>query len=183
MRIVDSNSLIIQQLNQEDCKSLFVLTALNRQYLRQWLPWLDDVNKQSDTESYIDACLLQKKMGKAAHYSLYYKKRLVGLIAIENIGQSQQQGSIGYWLAQAEQGKGLMQQALLIICKIAFNELNLTTLNLTCATGNSKSQKVATACGFLKTGCKKEAEWLYDHYVDHNIYKLTRKKYCQIIKA
>jgi ribosomal-protein-serine acetyltransferase len=48
--------------------------------------------------------------------------------------------------------------------------LNLNRLVITCATQNQKSRAIPERLGFVHEGIARDAEWLYDHFVDHDIY-------------
>ena len=79
-------------------------------------------------------------------------------------------GYIGYWLAQDYQGKGLMTTSCKAIVDYGFGVLNLNRLVITCATENKPSQAIPNRLGFTHEGTTRDAEWLYDHFVDHEIY-------------
>ena len=49
----------------------------------------------------------------------------------------------------------------------AFASLNLHRLVISCAPGNARSRAVAQRLGFVHEGRQRDAEWLYDHFVDH----------------
>ena len=40
------------------------------------------------------------------------------------------------------------------------------------AVENSSSRAIPERLGFLSEGTAKEAEWLYDHFVDHELYAM-----------
>jgi ribosomal-protein-serine acetyltransferase len=40
------------------------------------------------------------------------------------------------------------------------------------ATGNLRSNAVLIKAGFKLEGLKRDGAWLYDHFVDHNLYGL-----------
>lgn len=41
----------------KDAKRVFELTDHSREYLREWLPWLDMTTNVEDTKSFIQSCL------------------------------------------------------------------------------------------------------------------------------
>ena len=49
------------------------------------------------------------------------------------------------------------------------------TIILHCASGNLKSRSVAERLGFVQEGILREAEWLYDHYVDLVVYSMLKR--------
>jgi ribosomal-protein-serine acetyltransferase len=47
------------------------------------------------------------------------------------------------------------------------------------ASGNKKSRAVPERLGFKQEGCIRQAEWLYDHYVDHVVYGMLDLEWAQ----
>ena len=47
------DGLELNEPNEEDAEELFSLVEENREYLREWLPWLDDVSSVEDEKSLI----------------------------------------------------------------------------------------------------------------------------------
>lgn len=52
----------------------------------------------------------------------------------------------------------------------AFEDLDLNRITLPIATENRRSRAVAERLGFRQEGVLRQAEWLYDHFVDHVLY-------------
>jgi ribosomal-protein-serine acetyltransferase len=52
----------------------------------------------------------------------------------------------------------------------AFEELGLNRVSIACATENKESCAILERLGFRREGIVRQAEWLYDHFVDHVVY-------------
>ena len=59
---------------------------------------------------------------------------------------------VGYWLAPAGRGRGLMTRALRLVVDYAFRERGLARLELYTLLDNVPSQRVAERAGFLREG-------------------------------
>ena len=55
---------------------LFQLTDRNRDFLRQWLPWLDKVKKPSDTKKFLEQQLLRFQQLEALHVTIFYQSQI-----------------------------------------------------------------------------------------------------------
>jgi ribosomal-protein-serine acetyltransferase len=77
---------------------------------------------------------------------------------------------VGYWLSEELQGRGLVTAACRAMVDHAFEELELNRVSIACATENIKSCAIPERLGFRQEGVVRQAEWLYDHFVDHVLY-------------
>jgi ribosomal-protein-serine acetyltransferase len=169
-QINDRHELRLLQL--ADASELFALTDTNRAYLRQWLPWLDVTNEVADTQSFIESTLRQFANNEALVAAICYDRVIVGTIGFNQIEWQHRCGYIGYWLAQSHCGRGIMTTSVRALVDYAFSTLQLNRLVITCATENQRSRAIPTRLGFTREGVERNAEWLYDRYVDHEIYAL-----------
>ena len=60
----------------EDAKELYVLTNNSRNYLRQWLPWVDYVKEVDDSKKFIEDCF--KTYSEKQGYTI--RKKLLVLL-------------------------------------------------------------------------------------------------------
>lgn len=77
---------------------------------------------------------------------------------------------IGYWLGEDFQGKGIMTKVAKALTDPAFSNLKLNKVEIRAAAENEKSRGIPERLGFVKEGCIRKSEWLYDHYVDSIVY-------------
>lgn len=65
-----------------------------------------------------------------------------------------------------------MTKALKALIDYGFKELELNKIEISVAVENKKSRALPERFGFVEEGKIRQAEWLYDHYIDHVIYGL-----------
>jgi ribosomal-protein-serine acetyltransferase len=80
--------------------------------------------------------------------------------------------AIGYWLAEPLQGRGIMTAACRAMVANAFGDLGLNRVEIRCATTNARSRVIPMRLGFGLEGVCRQVEWLYDHFVDHEIWAM-----------
>jgi ribosomal-protein-serine acetyltransferase len=176
------NSHELRLLRTADADELFTLTDNNREYLRTWLPWLDSVTSSVNTRDFIQSTLQQFADNQGFVTAICYEQLIVGVVGYNQIDWQNRIGYIGYWLAEAYQGKGLMTTSCKALIDYGFGVLNLNRLAIACATENKLSRAIPERLGFVHEGTTRDAEWLYDRFVDHEIYaKLYRDWHCQNI--
>ena len=167
---VVENDLKLKSLDTIHADQLFELINSGRPYLKQWLPWLDGTKNVEDTESFIETTKKQFASNNGLQAGIWHKGNIVGIIGFHGINWANKTTSIGYWLGERYQGSGVMTKSCKALIDYAFNELYLNRVEIRCAEKNFKSRALPERLGFVKEGLIREAEWLYDHYVDHVVY-------------
>lgn len=172
-----SNDVKLHILQVEDAERLFSLTNKNRKYLREWLPWVDATKTSEDSKQFIQSSLEQYAKGTGIQFGIWFQEDIAGAIGLHYININNRKTSIGYWLGQDYQGKGIMTTACTLLIEYCFNKLHLNRVEISCAVGNSKSCAIPQRLGFTNEGIIRESEWLYDHFVDHEFYGLLAKEW------
>jgi len=166
---VDDN-ISLRLLAPRYADTLFALVDSNRQHLRHWLPWLDENVDVSDSLCFIQSTRKQFADNSGFVAGIWYCDELVGVIGHNRIDWENRIGWPGYWLAEGFQGKGIMTKSCRALANHSFTELNLNRIDIRCAVENSKSRAIPERLGFRQEGVVRQAEWLYDRFVDHIVY-------------
>lgn len=177
-----NDDVTLRMFNTDDADELFKLTIASKPYLREWLGWLDYIETVEDSKQNIEGRIkgLIETGGHPKSFALMYKGALAGTIGFNEIASGIQCGTIGYWLGQEFQGEGIMSQALETIIEYGFQDLKLNKIEIRVATENVKSRALPERFGFKKEGVIRDAEWLYDRYVDHVVYGLLKHEFLQL---
>lgn len=165
-------NLEVRLLADTEAPILFALVDANRTYLRQWLPWLDSTITQQDSLAFIRLTHEQAERSESLELGVWLSAELVGMAGFIHIDWQNRSASIGYWLAEAHQGSGVITRAVGTLIQHGFGVWGLHRLEIRCATGNQRSCAIPRRLGFTHEGVVREVEWLYDHFVDHQVYGL-----------
>jgi ribosomal-protein-serine acetyltransferase len=160
----------IRIFEEAHAEELFRLIDANRASLRQWLPWLDWSNSTADTADHIRLSFERYKNSNGFSAGIWIDGKLGGAIGLHAIDSRHRSTSIGYWLSESFRGSGAMTQACRAVVDAAFQHYHLHRIEIRCATGNQKSCAIPKRLGFTHEGTLREAEWLYDHFVDLEVY-------------
>lgn len=171
------NETELRLLEARHAGELFALTDQSRVYLREWLPWVDFTKTIDDSRQFIEAGLKQFSSNNGFQAGIWYKGELAGVIGLHHINWANKATSIGYWLGEKFQGNGLMTLACRALVDYCFMELQLNRIEIRVAVKNQKSMAIPMKLGFQQEGCLRGVEWLYDHYVDHAVFGLTKEEY------
>ena len=149
-------SLSIPQYAEE----LFKLTDKNRNFLKQWLPWLDKIQQPSDTKQFLEHQLLRFGRSQALHVTIFYRNRIAGVVGFNLIDRDNNIGHLGYWLGEEYNGKGIMTKSVREVIKVRFNYYSLQRIDVRCAVENSRSRAIPQRLNFQQEGIIRRAEKL-----------------------
>jgi ribosomal-protein-serine acetyltransferase len=169
--------ITLRPLRPDDAGALFALTEENRSYLREWLPWVDGVKAASDTAEFIRTTERRTAEGHGFSFAIWYRESMAGTLGHHYIDRPNRSTQIGYWVSAAVGSRGIATRAAAGIIDLSFTSLDLHRVELRCATGNVRSCNVARRLGFRHEGIVRDAEWLYDRWVDHNVYGLLDREW------
>jgi len=158
-------------------EELFTLIDVNRVYLHQWMGWLDKTTAVADVETFIKDCIEQHEKGCGLAFVITERDNICGTLNFHRVDKIHNTGEVGYWLSKSHSGKGIMTLAVKELVRIGFEELNLNTIEIHCAEGNTKSRAIPERLGFTYEATLRQREWLYSKYVDHAIYSMLASEY------
>ncbi len=159
-------------MEPEDAPELFALTDRNRKHLREWLPWLDLAKTEAETARFMVDVQQQMLRNEGLQLVIRVENRAAGVIGLHRIDRFHKNTSIGYWLAEEFQGRGLMTRSCRALVDYVFEKMDLHRVEIRCAAQNRKSRAIPVRLGFREEGILRQSEWLYDHFVDLVVYGL-----------
>ena len=170
-----SDSVDLRQIAEDDAEDLTELIDRNRAHLKEWLPWLDNSTGIHDTARFIGRSMEQAEDSNGLTFGIVCNGELAGVIGQHYLDWLNRRTELGYWINAAHQGRGIVTGATARLTDYSFVEQDCNRVILHCAVGNTKSRAVAERLGFVQEGILREAEWLYDHYVDLVVYSMLKR--------
>lgn len=138
---------------------------------------MDGTVSAEQTSEFIQSSLKSFAESNGFTTAIVYRNRIAGCIGLHYMDWGNKQTTIGYWLAEEYQGKGIMTNAVRALVNYVFHELALNRVEIRAAERNSKSRAIPERLRFVNEGTARQAEWLYDHYVDLVIYGMVREEW------
>lgn len=176
-KFVINDKLYLKLFNKNEAEELHKLVESNKDYLKKWLAWIDDMENIEDVKDFIEKTRQGFATEENITAGIWYQEELVGVIGYNNIDWKNKKANLGYWLDQGHQGKGIITAACKALIDNAFNNFNLNKVEISCAEGNTKSRAVPERLGFVQEGVRRDAEWLYDHFVNHIQYGMLAEEW------
>ncbi len=165
----------LQLFQLHDAEELYHLVDSNRTHLREWLPWVDNMTSPIEYHSIFQMWLKQFADNQGFNSGIRYNGVLAGTIGFHQIDWNHKQTSIGYFLGQGFEGKGIMTRSVQALVNYAFFELQLNRIEIRCGVDNQKSRAIPERLGFKQEGIIRDAEFLYDHFHDLALYGMLAR--------
>ena len=173
------NGLDLQLVGEEDAGELFAVVDSNREYLREWLPWLDATRSVEDEKAFISNSLEEYQKREGVFYTIRLEGRIIGTISLNWIDWGNKAVGVGYWLSKNQTGNGYVTKSCIRLMEHCFDDLSLHRFVLEAAVDNIPSCEIAERIGMRLEGITKDREWLYDHYVDAKLFAITKPEWDQ----
>jgi RimJ/RimL family protein N-acetyltransferase len=87
---------------------------------------------------------------------------------------------VGYALATAQQGRGLMTRALGMLVADLFTQTGLERIEARCAIDNAASKRVLEKAGFRHEGVLRSYFRLHGHRVDNHLYAILKEDWLAV---
>jgi len=100
--------------------------------------------------------------------------RYLGGCGVNDIGQANRRGNIGYWVRTSEARRGVATAAVRLAYQWAMENTNLLRLEILIAVGNVASQRVAEKAGAVREGTLRKRLLLHDEPHDAVMFSLIR---------
>ncbi len=160
----------------DEANKLYQLIDKNRNYMGEWLIWVDKTKSVEDVEKMIQSWIESREKGERIHFGIWYQEKLIGVVYFGSINKDYRKGSIGYWLDSDYQGKGIMTKSCERLIEYGFNDLNLHRIEISCAARNIRSKAIPERLGFTKEGTFRESELIRGgKLVDNDCYALLEQ--------
>ncbi len=181
MEFTIRDTITMQTLRPEDASNVFAVIDQNRNYLRQWLPWVDETDSPVVTENVIASWEKEWENGSGLVLGIFQGNRYIGTIGLHDMKGSNNSAMIGYWLAQSEQGGGIMTACVRTLVDYAFDSLSVNRIYIYCADANKKSRAIPERLGFMLEGMLQDGECLYGQYYDLAVYGMVRRHWLRLV--
>lgn len=169
------DGLILRTFRPDDAEELCRAVDENRKHLRAWLPWVDANTEVEHFRLFIESTWKQYAEDKSFVCAVVLHDRIAGVAGYHAIRGQNRSVGLGYWLAEEVTGQGIMTACCRFLTDHAFTSLDINRVEIGVAVENTRSRAIPERLGFIQEGITRDAEWLYDHYVDHAMYAMLKR--------
>ena len=118
----------IRQFEMRDVEPTFAAVERNREYLRQWLPWVDYTRTADDLRHFISRVQTQFDANQGPQAGIWVNGQFSGSLGCHAIDWANRNSSIGFWVDAAQQGQGLITRCCAVMLDYLFHEMALHRL-------------------------------------------------------
>jgi len=119
----------------------------------RWMPWCHPGYSLDDARGWI---VLQQdliRQGLGCDYGIRDAQgRFLGGCGINQVNKANRFANLGYWVRTSAAGRGVAPAAARLVAERTFRETDSIRLEIVCAVGNIKSQRVAEKAGAMREG-------------------------------
>ena len=176
--LITTERLLLRLATKEDISKILAYYTENKTYLTPFYPlWPVDFFTQEYWHTQVENNYLEFINDLSLKLFIFPRKnstRIIGLINFRNfVRGSAQFCYVGYNLAEAEQGKGYMTEALNAAIQYVFQELNMHRIMANYMPHNQRSGNLLKRLGFVVEGYAKEYLFINGKWQDHILTSIT----------
>lgn len=163
----------------DDAQVMSELYASNWDYLRPWSP------RRDDGSFGVEQCRLdlerecgEHAAGTASYFMVIADGAPVGRVSLTNVARRVwQNANIGYWIAEAYAGRGIMTAAVRLAVDFAFGPGALHRVQAAVMPRNAASVRVVEKVGMRREGLALRYLCINDVWEDHLIFAVTAEEW------
>ncbi|MFC7440769.1 GNAT family N-acetyltransferase [Laceyella putida] len=182
--MLSTERITIRRLELQDAEALFDLRTANRRYLEPFEPRFPEshftlAGQREAIERGLE--MWEKDQGYPFGIFLNETGHLIGRVILSNVVRGAWQNcTLGYFIAEGQQGKGYMTEAVTLAVRFAFDHVDLHRVQAAVIPRNQRSSRVLQKVGFRYEGLSKYYLFINQVWEDHHIYALTREDWDQL---
>jgi ribosomal-protein-serine acetyltransferase len=142
----------IRLYQQGDAEHLQAAARESVAEVSPWLGWCHPGYSLDEAQHWVTAQQDLAKQGLAFAFGIWSEGRYLGGCGINQINRANRFANLGYWVRASAMGRGVAPAAARLAAEYAFRETEIIRLEIVCAIGNVRSQRVAEKLGAVREG-------------------------------
>jgi len=180
--VLHGRRLILRTLSENDYEPWVEVRARCRDWLQRWEPRPANASHLSeDRRSFVGRCAVrerERQMGTAFGFGIFVGGRFAGELTLSSIQRGPlQSGFVGYWIDEAQAGKGLVPEAVVTLLQYAFETLHLHRVEINIIPRNAASRRVVEKLSIRFEGVAERYLEIDGAWEDHARYAITAEEW------
>jgi len=141
----------------------------------RWLPWCHPGYSMADADEWVRTRGPLAAEGREYSFAIVGEDgRFLGGCGVNQVNRDHRFGNLGYWVRTSATRQGVATEAVRQVAALVFGTTDLVRLEIVCAVGNERSQRVAQRAGAVREGVLRHRLLLHGEPVDAVLYSLVR---------
>jgi ribosomal-protein-serine acetyltransferase len=159
-----------------DAEALYEAARESVAKVYPWLPWCHPDYTLAEAVEWVSSRAQLIDAGQEYHFAIAGSDgRFLGGCSLNQINRIHRYANLGYWVRTSETGRGVATEVVRQLAEFAFQNTDLVRLEIVCAVGNGRSQRVAERAGAYREGILRHRLVLHGEPVDAVMYSLVRQ--------
>lgn len=148
-----NDGVIARPLASGDVESLHAAVVESTEAVGRWMSWCRSGYAVRDAEEWIAHCRRNWDAGLDREFGIFDASsgEVLGCAGINQFNRVNNFANLGYWVRTSRVGRGVATAAVVSLARFAFDELQLTRIEIVAQVDNVASRRVAE-----KAGCRFE---------------------------
>jgi len=172
-----TETIDLTALAEQDAAELFQAIDENRQHLRTWIAWIDQIKNEATALDIIKAGEHQSRIQQGMVTGIFKGGKIIGIMEMQDWQHDLKKANIGYWLVKKEEGKGIMYQAAGAFLTYLFQQAGLNKVELVHLPENTRSAALAARLGFKTEGILRDALLMNGRLRDKVVQGLLKQEW------
>ncbi len=158
-----------------DAQALYEAARESVAEMHRWLPWCRPDYTLDEAVAWASSRAGLADAGQEYAFAIVGAEgRFLGGCGLNQVSPVHRFANLGYWVRTSETGRGVATEAVRQLAQFAFQNTDLIRLEIVCAVGNERSQRVAERAGAQREGLLRQRLLLHGRAVDAVMYSLVR---------
>ena len=171
--------LLLRPLTVEDFPAWREVRRRNADWLLKWEPLRisgapDPIESRDAFAVRCGARQRERQLGTGVGYGIFVDGDFAGEINLSIVQRGPFQSAyVGYWIDEAKAGQGYTPEALVCMCKVAFEDLHLHRVQISIIPRNTASRRVVEKLDIRDEGVAQRYLEINGTWEDHIRYAMT----------
>ncbi|HLK46417.1 MAG TPA: GNAT family protein, partial [Acidimicrobiales bacterium] len=155
--VLTGRRVVLRTLQDNDFEAWSEVRTRCREWLVPWEPRMAGAPvAPEDRRNFAARCSMrerERQLGTGFGFGIFVGGRLVGELTLSSIQRGPfQNASIGYWVDEAQAGRGYVPEAVVTCLRFAFGDLGLHRVEIAIIPRNAPSRRVVEKLGIRMEG-------------------------------
>jgi ribosomal-protein-serine acetyltransferase len=172
---VNLPDVFLRPYRPDDADALYAAARESIDEVYPWLPWCHPEYTIDEARAWIEWTAQARTEGIEYPFAIVDRDdRYLGGCGLNMINRIHLFANLGYWVRSSATGRGVAPAAVRRTAEFAFAETDLVRLEIVCAVGNTRSQRVAERAGATREGVLRHRLLVHGEPTDAVMYAITR---------